>query len=531
VELDPAACAAAQWPTLVNIPEYAYSSAQDVIDLGRRCGIEPQPWQGVGGVADGIYGHQESGLWSAREVALMLPRQNGKGTEGELRVLSGIGLFGESLMFWTAQVVPTALEAMQRILWAVNNCDDLRSEVKSIVNVNGREAIEFFGLSKRSRITEPRIIRFSARTSHQARGFAGANVVFFDEGYVLTPNQMAAIVPTLSTKVNTQIWYLSSPPLDTSAAGPKLAVDATPGLHLFGLRDRARKGDARLAYYEWGIEQDLDEVEEQDPETGEYIVDLGDWQVIQRINPAFGHLLQADAVQTELDTMTRRVFARERLGAWPVKPVDPKSVEARVINAKAWAAGRRSRLTPGSAVVFGVDASPGRQRSTIMAYWVDPDGYEVCEVVDSRPGVSWVPVRLAELRKEHNPMGIAFDSKSQINGLKSDFETLGFSVAEADGDKLEWGQLWIATTAQLAAATVGAIEAVAERSVLHGGQPEMNIAVANVATRKIGEGLIAFSRINSRMDISPLNGWALARQCWKEWDGKVGHNDPFGCVW
>ena len=192
-----------QRPTLENVPRYVTTSAPEVIALGRRCGIEPMPYQSH--VLNGALGEDELGLWTAGEVVLDEPRQNGKGTIGEERVLGGIGLFHEKLIFWTSHQIPTALEAKKRIEWAIENCDDLRRQVKRIVNVNGQEAIEFYGEDRRTRITDPRRIRFAPRTKHAGRGFAGASTIIYDEAYALTPDQIASSRPTLSTMVNTQI--------------------------------------------------------------------------------------------------------------------------------------------------------------------------------------------------------------------------------------------------------------------------------------------------------------------------------------
>lgn len=324
-------------------------------------------------------------------------------------------------------------------------------------------------------------------------------------------------------------------PLDIPTAGPKRTLEATQGMQLFALRKRARAGDKILAYYEWAPPDgwDLGEVENRDPDTNEHVINLDDPHLAYRTNPALGHLLQIKAVEREHEAMTRRVYARERLGAWPPEPLDASSEEARIIKPNAWKASRTGKLIPGDTLVLGLDSSPSRTGTAIVAYWLTPDGLEAMELIDYAPGIGWVPGRLREIADEHTPMGIAFDAKSQIGAAIGELEALGFKRPGGDGGPkdAQWGDLWVSDVVQLAAATTGCIEAINGGRVRHGGQVELSVAVSGVALRDIGEGLRAFSRKNSGTDISPLNAWALARQCWREWYGTVQRFDPFDSFW
>lgn len=519
-----------QYPTFSNVPKYESDvSAKEALALAKRCGYELLPYQSK--VCVGSMGELADGTWSSPEVAIVLSRQNGKGVYGEVRCLAGIGIFEEKLIIWTSHQIPPALEAMQRILQAVNNCDDLRREVKKIVNVNGQECIEFYGLSKRSRITEPRRIKFSARTKHAGRGFTKADLIVFDETYHLQVDQQAAIMPTQSTMANSQILYLTSPPLDTATYGPLRTADATPGLILFKLRKRAKAGDRFLAYYEWSLDCDLDEVERRDPDTGEPVVDLDDRSIWFRMNPALGPVLQMKPIEVERESMSDRSFARERCGAWPPEPIDPKSVEARLVNPKAWAAMRVQPFTRGETVVFGIDSTPSRSGTSIVAYWVNPiNGKDVVELVDYREGTAWLPGRMVELREKHNPMAFAFDAKSHIGAMLGELEAVGFKQPDPNFGPT-WGDLYVSNLEQLVAATTGALDSIKAGAVEHGGQREFSMAVSGLALRDVGEGQQAFSRKSSNTDISPINGWAIAKQCWKERYGVVESYDPFCAIW
>jgi phage terminase large subunit-like protein len=92
---------------------------------------------------------------------------------------------------------------------------ELKKQIKHIHRANGEQGIELRNGSR---------LRFVARTKGSGRGFT-ADLVILDEAYALTPEQMSALIPTLSSRPNPQIWYTSSPPLD-----------GLSGAHLFALR-------------------------------------------------------------------------------------------------------------------------------------------------------------------------------------------------------------------------------------------------------------------------------------------------------
>ena len=61
-------------------------------------------------------GERADGKWAAFETALIVPRQNGKGSILEARELAGLFLFGEQLILHSAHEFKTAQEAFRRVL-------------------------------------------------------------------------------------------------------------------------------------------------------------------------------------------------------------------------------------------------------------------------------------------------------------------------------------------------------------------------------------------------------------------------------
>ena len=63
-------------------------------------GLHLDPWQQL--VLEGACGERADGKWSAFEVAVISPRQNGKNGILEAREIAGLCLFGEQLILHSA---------------------------------------------------------------------------------------------------------------------------------------------------------------------------------------------------------------------------------------------------------------------------------------------------------------------------------------------------------------------------------------------------------------------------------------------
>jgi phage terminase large subunit-like protein len=192
-----------QVPRFRLVPPARSSAGQDAVELAASAGLVLDPWQA--GVLEGALGEREDGKWAASEVGLIVPRQNGKGGILEARELAGLFLFGERVLLHSAHEFKTSTEAFRRLRDLVVNTDDLMRQVapRGIHTAHGDEGIE---------LRSGQRIRFVARSTGSGRGFTGDCIVL-DEAYNLRAADMSAMVPTLSARPNTQIWYASSAPL------------------------------------------------------------------------------------------------------------------------------------------------------------------------------------------------------------------------------------------------------------------------------------------------------------------------------
>lgn len=197
----PAVLLGSQVPRYRLVPPAASSAAQEAVELAASAGLHLDPWQAE--VLEGALGERPDGRWTATEVGLIVPRQNGKGSILEARELAGLYLFGEQLLLHSAHEFKTAQEAFRRVLSLIQNTPDLDSRVKRVRTSHGEEGIELLSGQR---------LRFVARSTGSGRGFTG-DLVVLDEAYNLPAEAVAALLPTLSARPNPQLWYTSSAPL------------------------------------------------------------------------------------------------------------------------------------------------------------------------------------------------------------------------------------------------------------------------------------------------------------------------------
>jgi hypothetical protein len=182
---------------------------REAVELAASVGLILDPWEAM--VLEesltprgDTYYNEVLGLHmpkhQAFEVGLVVSRQNGKGAILEARELAGLYLLGERLIMHSAHEFPTSLEAFRRILFWVENNDDLRKRVKKVVFNHGEEGIEMLNGQR---------LRFRTRTKGGGRGFTG-DCLILDEAMILKQEAVASLLPTLSARPNPQIWYTGS---------------------------------------------------------------------------------------------------------------------------------------------------------------------------------------------------------------------------------------------------------------------------------------------------------------------------------
>jgi phage terminase large subunit-like protein len=475
--LEPPTIIGSQRPRILWVPPGSVSSTgSEAVDLAYQAGIVLDDWQAF--AIEESLGERPDGLWTALEVAGVVPRQNGKGGILEVRELAGLFLISkERLIIHTAHEFPTSAEAFERLLAIIEANRFLEAKVARVSRSHGEEGI---------RLKDGTRIFFKTRTKKAGRGFSG-DLVLFDEAMILPAPFHGALFPIMSARPNPQMWYFGS------------AVDQQVhehGIVLARLRERGIEGgDPRLMYFEFSIE-DRPEPDDTEPYTPDKVTrDVAtDPEVWAEANPAFGIRITQDYLEAEQRGMSAREFAVERLGVgdWPATTTE----EGSVIDIEHWRGlvDKRSSMLDPVAIAF--DTTPNRTATSIAAAGLRPDGLVHGEVIEHGKGTAWVVDRLVKLQERHSPLAIICDKGSPAASLVKQAEDLGVTVT-------------VISTEEYVQACGQFFDRASERGFRHLGTSELDTAVKGVATRPLGEAWV-WSRRNSKVDISPLVAVTLA---------------------
>jgi hypothetical protein len=498
-------------PRVCMVPNYAYSSGPEAIEMAASAGLELDPWEQLALILG--LGETAEGKWAAFQVALIVARQNGKGA-----VLEALGLWwlfgtGELLIGHTAHEYKTAMEAFRRILSLIENTDWMRKKVKKIINTNGEEGIELLNGQR---------MRFLARSKGAGRGFTFRKLVW-DEAYALTEEQQEAQLPTLSAVPNPQVWLTSSPPLTSDTGKP-----------LFKARRAA--GGPRTTFLDYGAEGSLDKLEE---------IDLDSVALALATNPNAPERISEEAMERERVAMGDRGYARERLCIWPPDldqdytviseeqwkaMLDPHSGQSDwskiPATAENWPdpstpAAVMARMVPPTALVgrpvVAPDVGPrigGTVPASIGLAQRREDGRTHIELIKSGAGTDWVVAALVKLHLTTKAL-IAIDPGSPAGSLLAELQN---SLLQQGLDPAE---ILLTMAARDVAQAFGMIYDAATRplseprTVVHIGQEELRLAVGGADKRPVGDGH-AWDRRTATVNITSLVSvthavWGLAK--------------------
>ncbi|MFE6223017.1 terminase [Streptomyces sp. NPDC057854] len=426
-------------------------------------------------------------MWAARDVGLVVARQNGKGSILEARELAGLFLprFSEKTIIHSAQDFATSGEHFRRVAALIQDTPVLNKQLKGAYEANGKERIE---LKNGARLL------FKTRTKKLGRGFS-PQLVVLDEAMFLDNESMMALRPTLSAQPNPQLFF-------TGSAGLEDAYE-------FGMvRQRALKAlesgdlDPYLFFAEWSADVCNDfcvpGCDEHDS--------LDDEEVWAKTNPGYGIRISYETVDNERRADPGgEAFKVERLsvGRWPVQ-----GDQWSVIDEKAWQArlDENSEVEASSIKVLAVDVSPNREFSAVAVCGSNGTCLHV-EItsdelsVDHRPGVDWVVRRVKEIWDRVKPDAVVVDKVSQAGSLVDQLEHQGVTVISP-------------TTAEYAQGCGQFFSGVQPRrgevaDIVHIGQPTLNSAVAGADKRMLADKW-AWDKKTSASDITPLVAATLA---------------------
>jgi hypothetical protein len=454
-----------QSPRICSFPPFVSTAGDEAVQLAARAGLMLDPWQQL--VLRNALGEQSNGLWSAFEVGLVVPRQNGKGSVLEALELAALFLADPGapppLILHSAHEFKTSAEHFRRMRTLVENAPLFNRQVRIIRTAAGAEAIELHSGAR---------LRFVTRSGGSGRGFS-ADLIVIDEAYNLTAESMAAVLPTLSARPNPQIWYTSSAGMESSD-------------QLARVRERGLTGsDPSLAYFEWSAADG---------------VSLDDRESWAEANPALGLRIPERFVVSERAALPDEQFGRERLGLW----ADRNTTTA--VDPLMWAALADPEAERSVLPVFGVAVAPDRSWSAVAAAWRREDGKLQVALTEAgyRPDATWVSDQVASLRLRAPGCRVWVDTAAR--GLSED-------VAEP-------------SQGEQAQADNALVDAILAGSVRHGADPAVDVAVRSARWKPTGDTRILDRRKGDR-DISPLRAVSLA--AWGVVQSEA--SDMLGNVW
>lgn len=434
------------------------------------------------------------GSFRFRTIVVLVARQNGKSTLGQVLALWFLYVRGVKLIIGTAQSLDTASEVWRGAVEIAEDTEALAEEIRKITRLNSRESLELTSGSR---------YKVAASTRRGGRGLSG-DLILLDE---LREHQSwdawGALTKTTMARADAQIWALSNAGDATSIVLRHLRKVAHGAL---GDPDGICDDLEETAPPVPDDDDELEEIEEEDPDSlgifewsappGCDLTDRTGWA---QANPSMNYTLPqrniADAVRTDPEWVLRT----EVLCQWSDGSLEGPFPPGQ------WDAGQdvTSEIAPDSRLSWCVDVSVDRTRAHIAVAGLRADGLPHVEVVATRAGTDWV-------------VGW-FDDDDRV----AQYETFDVVIQERsapssplieDLDELEhvsvvkWGgaDLGNSTARMFDLVKASSLEGDVREGLCHLPQPLLDVAAANAVPKILTDGGMAWDRKKSPVDIAPL---------------------------
>lgn len=463
-------------PRICWVPPHDSSVGPAAVEFCKEVGLTLDPWQ------EAILSaslNEADYRWAARELGVVMPRQNGKNEILLARQLVGLYMLNERLIVHSAHQWDTSMEAFSRLRDVIEDSPLLMRSVarKGISTSHGSEGIM---------LENGQRIRFRTRTGGGGRGFT-IDCFMFDESMYLSEMFYAALRPTLLARPNTQIWLTGS------------AVDKEVHEHGIVLARMRESGIARAeetAYFEWSMEG-----ENPDLVPDELFEDPDE---LRKANPAADTRIDMKNLLSAKRSMSGRGFKVEcgGVGDWP----RTDGLEGVVITPEEWAGWTDRESQIDGSVCVSVDVDPDRKRASVAVCGFRSDGKLHIEVPNMKQGRT-ATVGLVEyvlkLCTDHTVLAVIVDGRSPANSLVPEL-TEKLPVGE-----LHDREITVLTATEHAQACGMLYDAGQQDRLRHIGQPELAEALRGAIKRPLTDAW-AWHRLNSTVDISPLVACTLA---------------------
>lgn len=490
-----------RWGTMRNFDRQTYGPK--VARIAKALGTPLMPWQRY--VADvGLEIDPETGLFAYRGVDVTVPRQSGK----------------------TSLILPTAIwRAMrrpkQRIVYGAQTGVAAREKWEDehlpmmeaarplkgrwrARKANGREAILWKNGSIHGLLTN----------TEKAGHGKTLDLAFLDEYFAQVDYRSdQAVGPAMITRADAQKWRLST--AGTSKSVPFNAMRKNGRAAL----DAGRPTET--AFFDWTAVDGMDRNALSTWLTCMPAVCPAPMRGMCRCSREWRHTVTERAIRSELETYADDPGEFDRAYLNIARDLNELDVDPNVPSLEEWALLENPAAEGGDVVVLAIDITPDAGWASIVAVGETEAGLPRVKVLDHGAGMGWLVPRVRLLHERLNPLCWVLDDKSAAGRFLLPLEQAGIvrMPPPHDDPKLgpQRGQLWVPTVQQLGAACGSFTDAVRQGQLVHGGQPEMSVALDGAKTRPLGDGAWAWGRKIASADISPLVAATLALAGLQRW--------------
>lgn len=419
--------------------------------IAERIGQPLMPWQQL--VADVGLELTEDGLPAYRSVTFTVPRQSGKTTlilSWELqRAIGWAQVLGPQRIAYTAQTGKDAREKVIDDQVPVLERHAAMLGLQKVTRAHGSEAVQF---KNGSRL----IVLASNKESGHGKTI---DLAIKDELFADVDNRRdQALHPAMVTRPHAQIVSASTMGTEESVALNRAVTTGRKAIEI-------DKGTG-VAYFEWSADPD------DDP---------GDPEIWARCMPALGRTITLPVVEEAFESLPLEEFRRAYLN------IATATLEDRVISRDEWeAVCSVDVVTEGK--VFGFDVNPERSAAAIVVVGAGP----TIEVVDYRPGTSWLVDRLTELGERYK-YPLAFDRAgpaASFGELLRRNRKLKMTDLDARAMQRACGYFYDTVT-------------TGDTGLRVRTHPDLDRAIEGASKRESGDAWL-WGRKASRYDISPL---------------------------
>jgi hypothetical protein len=410
------------------------------------------PWQQlVAEIATEI--DKQTGKPAYREIVVTVPRQSGKTTLVlAMELHRALWWPSSQKIAYTAQ---TGWDARRKLIddqAPMLMSSPLKASVAKVIRGAGNEAIIFKNSSR---------IDVLASTESAGHGRT-IDLAVLDEAFSDTDDRREqALLPAMATRADAQLLVVST-----------MGTEASTYLNRKIDTGRAAITDdlgTGIAYFEWSADPNADI---DSPDT---------WRSCM---PALGHTITEAVIQHARQTMSEGDFRRSMLNQKTIS-------DERVLSVQMWEQVVSDEVKPDGKLRFAIDVNPDRSAAAVAV----SDDTGRCELIDYRPGVTWLVDRVTEICAKWDAP-VVLDSYSPAGSLADELQSRGVQV-------IKYG------TREVAHACGLFYDRVADGNVQIRRHEALDIAAAGARRRTAGDAWL-WSRKDGGCDISPLVALTLA---------------------